>query len=71
MTHVKPHGALYMMAADNAVLAEGIARAVADFNPDLALYALPALGPRGGRRGLPVLAWSMSSSRTGPTTAPR
>lgn len=41
MTHVKPHGALYMMAADNAVLAEGIARAVADFNPDLALYALP------------------------------
>jgi UPF0271 protein len=41
MTHVKPHGALYMMAARNAVIAEGVARAVADFDTQLAIYALP------------------------------
>jgi UPF0271 protein len=41
MQHVKPHGALYMMAAGNADLAEAIARAVADFDPGLAIYTLP------------------------------
>lgn len=57
MTHVKPHGALYMMAAGNAVLAEGIARAVADFDPGLALYALPgsALAKAGSAHHLSVV----------------
>lgn len=41
MHHVKPHGALYMMAAENAELADGIARAVADYDRELLVYALP------------------------------
>lgn len=38
--HVKPHGALYNMAAKNAALARAIALAVADFDADLVLYGL-------------------------------
>lgn len=57
MTHVKPHGALYMMAARDIVLAEGVARAVADFDLDLAIYALPgsALAEAGSSLGLRVV----------------
>ncbi len=38
--HVKPHGALYNMAAQDAPLAEAIARAVRDFDADLILMGL-------------------------------
>jgi UPF0271 protein len=38
--HVKPHGALYNMAARDAALAEAIAHAVHDFDPGLVLYGL-------------------------------
>lgn len=38
--HVKPHGALYNMAARDINLAEGIAQAVADFDQNLILYGL-------------------------------
>jgi len=38
--HVKPHGALYNMAAKNAEMAATIALAVKDFNEDLILYGL-------------------------------
>jgi 5-oxoprolinase (ATP-hydrolysing) subunit A len=38
--HVKPHGALYNMAATDVSLARGIASAVRDFDPDLVLYGL-------------------------------
>ena len=38
--HVKPHGALYNMAAKDRKLAQAIARAVADFDPSLILYGL-------------------------------
>ena len=38
--HVKPHGALYNMAARDAELAHTIAHAVLDFNPQLILYGL-------------------------------
>jgi UPF0271 protein len=38
--HVKPHGALYNMAARDAGLADAIARAVRDFDPALVLYGL-------------------------------
>jgi len=38
--HVKPHGALYNMAAINKELAEGIAEAVYKVNPHLLLYGL-------------------------------
>jgi len=38
--HVKPHGALYNMAAVNAPLAQAIAEAVYKVNPNLILYGL-------------------------------
>ncbi|NDI35686.1 LamB/YcsF family protein [Chengkuizengella sediminis] len=38
--HVKPHGALYNMAAKNRSLADSIARAVYDFDNQLLLYGL-------------------------------
>ncbi|QNL49414.1 LamB/YcsF family protein [Olivibacter sp. SDN3] len=38
--HVKPHGALYNMAARDAVLAEAIAQAVYDFDKSLTIYGL-------------------------------
>ncbi|WP_289135925.1 LamB/YcsF family protein [uncultured Brevibacillus sp.] len=40
MQHVKPHGALYNMAATRAPLAEAIAEAVYRVNPNLILYGL-------------------------------
>lgn len=40
LTHVKPHGALYNMAARDAALADVIAGAVRDFDPSLALFGL-------------------------------
>ena len=41
MRHVKPHGALYMMAAERADVAGAISAAVRDFDPSLAFVALP------------------------------
>lgn len=40
LNHVKPHGALYNMAAADMPLAKAIARAVFDFDSTLILYAL-------------------------------
>ncbi|MGE7983315.1 5-oxoprolinase subunit PxpA [Solibacillus sp. NPDC093137] len=40
MQHVKPHGALYNMAAVNEELADAIAKAVYDVSPELLLYGL-------------------------------
>lgn len=40
MTHVKPHGALYNMAARDRTLADLIAQTIASFNPALLLYGL-------------------------------
>jgi UPF0271 protein len=58
LTHVKPHGALYNMAARDAVLADAIARAVHDFDPHLRLFGLAgsALVEAGRAIGLPVAA---------------
>lgn len=39
LQHVKPHGAMYNMAAKEAKLAEAIAQAVYDVDKDLILYA--------------------------------
>ena len=57
--HVKPHGALYNMAAKERALAEAIARAVAAFDPALSLFGPPRSGsdPRG--RGM----WTASRPR--------
>ncbi len=41
LAHVKPHGALYNMAARRGDLAEAVARAVADSDSQLLLFALP------------------------------
>ena len=40
LVHVKPHGALYNKAAVDRSVAEAIARAVRDFDPELRLFAL-------------------------------
>jgi len=40
LRHVKPHGALYNLAADSPVVAEAIARATAAVDPDLIVVGL-------------------------------
>jgi UPF0271 protein len=40
LAHVKPHGALYAMCAQDAELAEAVARSIAEFDPGLVLLAL-------------------------------
>ena len=52
--HVKPHGALYHMAAEDPALARAIAAAVHDFDPGLVLYALSGsrLAAEGDAAGL-------------------
>lgn len=54
--HVKPHGALYNMAARERALADAIAAAVRDFNPTLILVGLAgsALVDAGRAAGLAV-----------------
>lgn len=56
MRHVKPHGALYNMACADLKLAQAVARAVADFDPGLILFALPGscLQKAGEELGLTV-----------------
>jgi UPF0271 protein len=41
LQHVKPHGALYNMAARDRAIADAIARGVASFDPSLFLFGLP------------------------------
>jgi UPF0271 protein len=55
LQHVKPHGALYNMAARDAALADAIARAVAAVDRSLVRFGLPgsqlvSAGTRAGRR---------------------
>lgn len=38
--HVKPHGALYNMAAKDEVMADAICKAIKDYDPKLVLYGL-------------------------------
>ena len=56
VAHVKPHGALYNMAAKDVALAYAIARAVRDFDPALILVGLAAsnLTKAGAAMGLQV-----------------
>jgi UPF0271 protein len=58
LAHVKPHGALYNMAAFDRELAEAIARAVFAFDPALFVYAPPrsALAAASRAIGLRVAA---------------
>jgi UPF0271 protein len=41
MSHVKLHGALYMMASEQRDLADAFVQAVSSFDPDLEIYTLP------------------------------
>ena len=55
LQHVKPHGALFNMAARDGTLADAIARALAVIDPALILFGLPgseliAAGKRAGLR---------------------
>ena len=54
LQHVKPHGALYNMAARDAALADAVAAAVAAIDPALLLFGLSGseLVAAGQRRGL-------------------
>ncbi|MBK2124972.1 LamB/YcsF family protein [Fangia hongkongensis] len=56
LSHVKPHGALYNMAAVDSKIATGIANAVYDFDPNLTLFALSGseLAKAGNALGLKV-----------------
>jgi 5-oxoprolinase (ATP-hydrolysing) subunit A len=45
MRHVKPHGALYNLAARDAAVADAIARSVAHFSRDLMLFGLASSEP--------------------------
>lgn len=58
LRHVKPHGALYNRAADDAELAAALAQAVRDADPRLALMGLAggALLDAGRAAGLRVIA---------------
>ncbi|MGA3881040.1 5-oxoprolinase subunit PxpA [Bacillus pumilus] len=65
MQHVKPHGALYNMAAKNTELSESIAKAVYHVDSSLVLYGLSGseLALAGERMGLQV-AHEVFSDRT-------
>jgi 5-oxoprolinase (ATP-hydrolysing) subunit A len=56
LTHVKPHGALYNMAAKNRFIADAIAQAVADVDYGLVLFGLSGsmLIKAGQEKGLTV-----------------
>ncbi|MFC0189713.1 5-oxoprolinase subunit PxpA [Fictibacillus aquaticus] len=56
ISHVKPHGALYNMAAADPQLAEEIVRAICDFDPSLMLFGLSGseLIKAGEKAGLSV-----------------
>jgi len=65
LVHVKPHGALYNMAAKNREMADSIAQAVFDLNPELVLFALAGseLANAGQEKGL-VVAGEVFADRT-------
>jgi UPF0271 protein len=65
MRHVKPHGALYHMAARDERLAQAIVRAVTAFDRDLCLYAPPAsaLARAGAEAGLRVVLEGFADRR--------
>ena len=58
LQHVKPHGALYSMAARDAELAGAIARAIVAFDPSLTLVGPPSseLLAAGRAAGVPLAA---------------
>jgi UPF0271 protein len=68
LTHVKPHGALYNMAAKDQALADAIAQAVRSFDRDLILFGLAnsALPQAGAAAGLRVAHEAFADRRYEP-----
>lgn len=56
--HVKPHGALYNMAARQSALAKAIAKAVKDFDASLVVFGLSGSASVSEARALGLQAWS-------------
>ncbi|MFO0041725.1 MAG: LamB/YcsF family protein [Pseudomonadota bacterium] len=75
LAHVKPHGALYNMAARDRALADAIAHAVHDLDPSLLLFGLSgsALPAAGDAVGLAVAheVFADRAYRTDGSLAPR
>ncbi|MGQ0665575.1 MAG: 5-oxoprolinase subunit PxpA [Nitrospiraceae bacterium] len=75
LIHVKPHGALYHLAARDRATSDAVARAVAGFNRRLLLFALAgsALVTRGTAAGLTVVeeAFADRTYRSNGTLVPR
>lgn len=69
--HVKPHGALYMMAARDPELAGAIARATAAFDSALALYGIGEILTAGRAAGLRVAAETFAGRIYEPDGWPR
>jgi UPF0271 protein len=65
LRHVKPHGALYNMAARDRRLADAIAQAVHDFDPSLCLFGLAnsELVAAAHAAGLPAAAEAFADRR--------
>lgn len=65
LSHVKPHGALYNMAARDRALADAIAAAVCRFDSRLRLFGLggSALVDAGAAQGLTVVAEAFADRR--------
>lgn len=57
LQHVKPHGALYMMALEDEAISDAIVEAVAQFDDRLLIYTTGGLATEraAGRRGLRVV----------------
>ncbi len=69
LQHVKPHGALYNQAAEDAALARGIARGVARFSRALPLVALAssrAYAEAAAEAGIPFVAEAFADRRYNP-----
>jgi UPF0271 protein len=56
--HVKPHGALYNMAAKNRRLAKSVAQAVKDFDEDLVLFGLSGSASITEAKAVGLKTWS-------------
>jgi len=65
LAHVKPHGALYNMAARDAALADAVAHAIHQFDPQLRLFGLTnsALIDSAEAIGLPVASEAFADRR--------
>ncbi|MFL6558058.1 MAG: LamB/YcsF family protein, partial [Bacillus sp. (in: firmicutes)] len=65
LAHVKPHGALYNMAAKNPEMAKAIAGAAVDFDPGLVLFGLAGseLVKAGEERGI-IVSQEVFADRT-------